>query len=70
MTKLGFFNLNGTTISGSIEDFVASQYDNGRTTGSITVYFNTKTNITFQGAKIIPQGKTLSWTSKTNITLT
>lgn len=70
MTSLTKINANSSDISGSLEGFVAAQYDAGRTSGSMQILSNSA-NITFNGSKVsAPSGKTLSWTNKTSITLT
>lgn len=68
MTALTRLNLNGSSVRGSIEDFVAAQYSaetNPRKSASgatrIRMYFNDSTNITLNGTKTTISGKYLAW---------
>ena len=68
MTSVTNLNLNGSSVTGSVEDLVSAQYDNGRTNGTISFRCSVEpVNITFNGVRTA--GGTLSWNSKTDITI-
>jgi len=66
LTSLTRLAIGDTRISGSVEDFVAAQRLNGRTTceGILVPYLGTNTGITFNGAAAPKaSNQTLSWTA-------
>ena len=67
-TSLNTLALGGVQV-GELKELAQAQYDNGRTTGSIAINFESTTNISFNGVKV-DGNHTLTWTSRTDITLT
>lgn len=62
--NLSWLTLTATNLSGSIESFVASARNAGRTTAEIHMNIN-NTNITFNGSTYTDAGGSLSWTANT-----
>lgn len=63
LTDLAQLNIDGTSISGTVEEFVAAQRTAGRTTGSILLGY-TMALVTYNGLPITgSSNKTLSWTA-------
>lgn len=67
MTSLTLLNINGSAVSGSIEDWVTALYGNGKKSASgasrITIYSTVDTyhNVTFNGNKLKVSGSYLAW---------
>lgn len=62
-TDLAQLNIDGTSISGTVEEFVAAQRTSGRTTGSIQLGY-TMALVTYNGLPITgSSNKTLAWTA-------
>jgi hypothetical protein len=63
LTDLAALNIDGTRISGTVEEFVAAQRTAGRTTGSIQLGY-TMALVTYNGLPITGSSdKTLAWTA-------
>ena len=67
MTSLATLNINGSAVSGSIEDWVTALYGNGKKSASgasrITIHSTVDTyhNVTFNGNKLKVSGSYLAW---------